>query len=172
MDIYKPAALNTAIMASVTLYPSRVTQTTTGTEVGWSVTETPGGREDYRRCGTQDPLRTTLTATNSTGKLHWAGYSTTLTGTLTAVKIRVYADKRSRVQDHTIQLTVDGTATGSNLAVADSGNDHLYSAQLPTGITLDTVHRLGVLTQYKSGDLPHLDHCYVDTVWLELTYTP
>jgi hypothetical protein len=164
-------------MANLTLVPSRVTQTTTGSEVAWSVTGSPGGREDYYRCGTVSPLQavsglSALSETANTGRLYWSGYSTAQSGTLTAIKIRIYADKRSRVQDHTIQLTVDGTATGSNLARENSGNDSLYSASIPAGITLATVNRLGVLTQYKSGSLPHRDHCYVDTVWLELTYTP
>lgn len=164
-------------MANLTLTPTRVTQTTASTEVAWNLTGNPGGREDYDRCGTVTPLTAVhglqeLYGRKNTGRLFWTGYQTTQTGTLTRIGIRIYADKRSRVQDHVIQLTVDGTATGSNLASADSGNDHLYTAAIPAGITLATVNRLGVLTQYKSGSQPHRDHCYVDTVWLELTYTP
>ena len=161
-------------MATLILEPTRVTQNTGASQVAWSLTSAPQGREDYNRCGTVRALKTVsgISDTETTGELLWAGYSTTATGTLTAIQIRVYASKQSRIADHTIKLTVDGTATGSNLARADSGNDYLYSAVIPNGITLNTINRLGVLTQYRNGAVPHCDHCYVDTVWLKLTYTP
>lgn len=165
-------------MATTTARPSTVSQITTADQVAWNVTSAPGGYADKYACGTQQPLEAvpgvgSVYGRKNTGKLLWQGYSTTATGTLTAIQIRVYADKKSRVQDNTIQLTVDGTVVGANLASAIAGNSHLYTAEIPAGITLATVNRLGVITQYQSNTtIPHRDHCNVDTVWLELTYTP
>jgi len=165
-------------MATTTAKPRTVSQTSTVDQVAWDITNTPQGYADCYACGTQQPMEAvpgvgSVYGRKDTGQLLWQGYSTTASGTLTAIQIRVYADKRSRVQDKTIQLTVDGVATGANLASATAGNTHLYTAEIPTGITLATVNRLGVITQYQSNTtIPHRDHCTVDTVWLELTYTP
>ena len=166
-------------MATIICRPSTLTQTTTADQVEWNLTGLPQHENDASRgCGTKTPLTAVhglnqLFGTQSTGTLTWAGYrNPEILGSVTKIEIRVYADKRNRCLDHTIKLTKDGAATGSNLATSTSGNDHTYTAAVPTGVT-STLHidQLGVQTQYKSGNVPHQDNMTVDTVHLIVTYT-
>ena len=166
-------------MATIVCKPTTLTQSTTADQVEWALSGLPQHENDASRgCGTKTPLTAVhglnqLFGTQSTGTLTWAGYrNPDVVGSITAIEIRVYADKRNRCRDHTIKLTKDGAAVGSNLATSTSGNDHTYTAVIPTGIT-STLHidQLGVQTQYKSGNVPHKDNMTVDTVHLIVTYT-
>ena len=171
-------------MPTVTRSPYTVTQTTTGDQVSWQLTATPWTVNDHNKCGLTAPLRAVhnladLTETGNSGVLRWSGYrnisAVTADGStvapVTAIQIRVYADKRNRCQDRTIKLTVNGTAVGANLAKEDSGNDHTYTAAVPTDLTVSGIDTLGVDTQYKSGTQPHQDMMTVDTVQLLITYS-
>ena len=90
---------------------------------------------------------------------------------VTAIQIKVYSDKRGRLLDKTIKLTVDGVAVGNNLASSSAGNVHTYTAAVPTDLTVSGISTLGVHTQYKSGTQPHEDTMTVDTVQLLITYS-
>ncbi len=166
-------------MATIICRPSSLTQTTTADQVEWNLTGLPQHENDASRgCGTKTPLTAVhgvgkLFDTQKTGVLAWSGYrNPDVLGVITNIEIRVFADKRNRCQDNSIKLTVNGSAVGSNLAKADSGNDHTYTAAVPTGFTstLD-IDKFGVETQYKSGNVPHQDNMTVDTVHLIITYT-
>ena len=172
-------------MPTVICKPTTLTQTTASSEVAWDLTNLPHSENDHTRgCSTQTPLTAVhgldqLFGTQNTGVLTWSGYpdnnavtddGSTL-ATVTAISIRVYADKRNRCQDRTIKLTVNGTAVGANLAKEDSGNDHTYTAAVPTDLTVSGIDTLGVDTQYKSGTQPHQDMMTVDTVQLLITYS-
>ena len=172
-------------MPTHTAKPQRVTQTVTGDQISWNINGDPRTANDSQRaCSTSEPLTAVhgvgqLFGTGSTAVLKWSGYSDTNDVTsdgstlapVTAIKIRVYSDKRNRCLDKTIKLTVDGTAVGNNLAKSDAGNDHTYSAAVPAGQTMGNISRLGVQTQYRSGDRPHSDNMTVDTVHLVITYS-
>ena len=172
-------------MPTITVKPTALSQTTASGEVAWDLTSLPQYANDHTRgCSTQTPLTAVhglnqLFGTQNTGVLTWSGYADTnavtsdgsTLATVTAIQIRVYADKRNRCQDRTIKLTVNGSAVGSNLAKEDSGNDHTYTAAVPADQTTGNISRLGVQTQYKSGTMPHRDHMTVDTVHLVITYT-
>ena len=173
--------LNTG-MPTHTAKPQTVTQTVTGDQIRWNIDGNAVNANDSQRaCSTSEPLTAVhgvgqLFGTGSTAVLHWSGYADTEAdvgegGTaVTGIAIRVYSDKRNRCLDKHIKLTVNGTAVGNNLAKATAGNDHTYTAAVPAGTTLGTIHRLGVETQYKSGDRPHRDNMTVDTVHLVITY--
>lgn len=172
-------------MPTHTARPRQVTQTVTGDQIRWNITGDPTTANDSQRaCGTSEPLTavhgiTQLYGTGTTGVLKWSGYRDTdhvtsdgsTVAPVTAIKIRVYSDKRNRCVDKTIKLTVNGSAVGNNLAKATAGNDHTYSAAVPAGQTMANISRLGVETQYKSGDRPHRDNMTVDTVHLVITYS-
>ena len=172
-------------MPTVICKPTTLTQTTASSEVAWDLTNLPHSENDHTRgCSTQTPLTAVhgldqLFGTQNTGVLTWSGYPDTnavtndgsTLATVTAISIRVYADKRNRCQDRTIKLTVNGSAVGNNLAKEDSGNDHTYTATVPAEQTTGNISRLGVQTQYKSGVMPHRDHMTVDTVHLIITYS-
>ena len=164
-------------MATAICKPRTVTQSTGSAQVNWTLTGSPQEADDLNGCGTQTPLTAVhgigqLFDTQNTGVLTWSGYANpAVSGTLTGISIRVYSDKRARCLDNLIQLTKDGVAVGNNLALATAGNDHTYSAAVPTGITLSNISTLGVQTQYKSGSKPHRDNMTVDTVHLIVTYT-
>jgi len=110
-------------MPTRTLAPYTVTQTTTGSEVAWQLTSTPWTVNDHNRCGLTAPLRAVhnladLSGTGNSGTLNWSGYANisavTADGStvspVTAIQIKVFADKRGRLRDKTIKLTVNGSA--------------------------------------------------------------
>jgi len=166
-------------MPTIICKPTALAQTTSSSEVAWDLSGLPQYENDHTRgCSTQTPLTAVhgldqLFGTQNTGVLAWTGYKNPdVLGTITEIKIRVYADKRNRCQDRTIKLTVNGSAVGNNLAKEDSGNDHTYTAAVPASITSTlNIDSLGVHTQYKSGVMPHRDHMTVDTVHLIITYS-
>ena len=172
-------------MPTHTAKPQTVTQTVTGDQIRWNIDGNAVNANDSQRaCSTSEPLKAVhgvgqLLGTGSTAVLKWSGYSDTNDVTadgstlapVTAIKIRVYSDKRNRCLDKTIKLTVNGSAVGNNLAKSDAGNDHTYTASVPAGQTMGNISRLGVETQYKSGTRPHSDNMTVDTVHLVITYT-
>ena len=155
-----------------------------GSEVSWQLTTTPWTVNDHNRCGLTAPLGAIhnladLSGQNNSGILHWSGYrnisAVTADGStvapVTAIEIRVFADKRNRLQDRTIQLTVNGSAVGTNLAQSTAGNLHTYTAAVPANLTVGGISTLGVDTQYRSGTQPHQDTMTVDTVQLLITYS-
>ena len=171
-------------MPTVTRSPYSVTQTTTGDQVEWQLTSTPWTLNDHNKCGLTAPLKAVhnlaeLSGTGNSGTLHWSAYrdiaAVTSDGStvapVTAIQIRVYSDKRGRLRDRTIKLTVDGAAVGNNLASSSAGNIHTYTAAVPTNLTVNSISTLGVHTQYKSGTQPHQDTMTVDTVQLLITYS-
>ena len=171
-------------MPTRTLAPYTVTQTTTGSEVAWQLTSTPWTVNDHNRCGLTAPLRAVhnladLSGTGNSGTLHWSGYANisavTADGStvspVTAIQIKVFADKRGRLRDRTIRLTVNGSAVGTNLASSSAGNTHTYTAAVPGNLTVSGISTLGVDTQYQSGTQPHEDMMTVDTVQLLITYS-
>ena len=172
-------------MPTHTAKPQSVTQTVTGDQIRWDIEgDARNANDSQRACSTSEPLTAVhgvgkLFGTGSTGVLKWSGYSDTNDVTsdgrtlapVTAIQIRVYSDKRNRCLDKHIKLTVNGVAVGNNLAKATAGNDHTYTAAVPAGQTMGNISRLGVETQYKSGDRPHRDNMTVDTVHLVITYT-
>ena len=178
-----PEQLNIC-MPTVTRSPYTVTQTTTADQVEWQLTATPWTLNDHNKCGLTAPLRAVhnlanLSGTGNSGTLHWSGYrnisAVTSDGStvapVTAIQIRVYSDKRGRLLDRTIKLTVDGAAVGANLAKSTAGNTHTYTAAVPTDLTVASISTLGVDTEYKSGTQPHQDTMTVDTVQLLITYS-
>ena len=171
-------------MPTVTRSPYSVTQTTTGDQISWQLTSTPWTLNDHNKCGLTAPLKavhnlTELSGTGNSGTLHWSAYrdiaAVTSDGStvspVTAIQIKVYSDKRGRLLDKTIKLTVDGVAVGNNLASSSAGNVHTYTAAVPTDLTVSGISTLGVHTQYKSGTQPHEDTMTVDTVQLLITYS-
>jgi len=162
--------------------PSTVTQTAGTDTVSWDLDSgmTPH-TQDGNCCGTTEPLRavsmtTGLTGQRQTHMLLWSGWDLgSVSGTVNGIELRVCAEKSSRVRDSVIQLYRNGSLIGNNRADSTAGDDHVYGSSTDlwgTALTAADLQTLQVAVTYQSGEVPHSDHAYVDTVQLRITYTP
>jgi len=164
-------------MATVIYKPYRVSQTSTGTQLVWTLTGAHAGCS----CG---PLRAialsdgTLTDRSDTGQLEYYQYrtGTAVTGTLTGIELIVYDHQQSRVLDKTVQLKLSNSLIGNNRAQNDTASYNTYGGATDmwgTTLALADINSVSVILQYQSNTtIPHRDTVHVDTAWLRLTYTP
>jgi hypothetical protein len=160
--------------------PTTVTQTAGTDTVSWHLEGATPWSRDGNRCGTTQPLGAHSSAAGLTGQknthtLLWSGWPMTgVTGTVTGISVRIYAEK-NRVRDQLVQLHLDGALIGSNRASESAGHEHVYGGDTDmwgTQLTLAQLPNIKVALVYQSGSMPHSDHAYVDTVLLQINYTP
>ena len=160
--------------------PHTVTQAAGTDTVSWHLEGATPQSRDGNRCGTTQALSAHssavgLTGQKSTHTLLWSGWPMTgVTGTVTGISVRVYAEK-NRVRDQLVQLYLDGALIGSNRASELAGHEHVYGGDTDmwgTQLTPEQLPRIKVALIYQSGSMPHRDHAYVDTVQLQVNYTP
>ena len=158
-----------------------MTQTAGTDTVSWDLAGATPWAQDGNCCGTTEPLRavslpTGLTGQRKTHMLLWSGWDLgSVSGTVNGIELRVYAEKNGRVRDSVVQLHRNGSLVGANRASGTAGDEHTYGNNSDTwgaALTAADLQTLQVGLIYQSGNMPHSDHAYVDTVQLRVTYTP
>ena len=161
--------------------PLTVTQAAGTDTVAWNLQGATPQAQDGNRCGSTEPLRAinllaNLTGQRTTHTLLFGGFDlSAVSGTVQGIAVRVFASKQSRCRDHLVQLYHNGALVGANRATAAAGDEHTYGSSADlwgTQLTANQLQTISVALAYESGVMPHQDHMYVDTVQLQVNYTP
>jgi hypothetical protein len=163
--------------------PGTVSQVSVDTGIAWNHPLASIGRDGYRYAVSARPLHTISGLwqerfASMTNQLWFTNFSFAPAGTrLLGVEVQINAIRSARIQDYIVQLVINGSRVGDNLADPDTSNYKIYGTSTNlwnSDLTIiDTINpTFGVVIAQRSNvSIPHTDLAYIDNIAMRITYS-